>query len=75
MNLVFHGTPYPDPADPNGLAEAMGLARDPAEIFHWHVEIFPRLSRTAGFEVGTGFSINSVLPEQAAAHLRAEVGS
>ena len=67
MNLVFHGVPSferPDTFD-----------QDPADIFHWHVEIFPRLSRTAGFEVGTGFSINSVLPEEAAAMLRAEVES
>lgn len=38
--------------------------------YHWHVEILPRLTRIAGFEWGTGFYINPVPPEQAAAHLR-----
>lgn len=36
----------------------------------WHVEMFPRLGRGAGFEWGTGFYINSTPPEEAAAFLR-----
>jgi len=36
----------------------------------WHIEIFPRLTRVAGFEWGSGFYINPVPPEQAAAFLR-----
>ncbi len=38
--------------------------------YHWHIEIFPRLTTTAGFEWGTGYYINPVPPEQAAAILR-----
>jgi UDPglucose--hexose-1-phosphate uridylyltransferase len=38
--------------------------------YHWHVEVIPRLTRVAGFEWGTGFYINPVPPEQAAAFLR-----
>ena len=38
--------------------------------FHWHIEILPQLSRAAGFEWGSGFYINPVPPEQAAAFLR-----
>lgn len=38
--------------------------------YHWHLEIIPRLTRIAGFEWGSGFYINPVLPEQAAAFLR-----
>ena len=38
--------------------------------YHWHIEIFPRLTTTAGFEWGAGYYINPVLPEQAAAVLR-----
>ena len=38
--------------------------------FHWHLDIAPRLSLRAGFELGTGIEINSVAPEQAAAELR-----
>jgi len=38
--------------------------------FHWHIEITPRLYRTTGFEVGTGFYINRFAPEKAAAIIR-----
>jgi UDPglucose--hexose-1-phosphate uridylyltransferase len=38
--------------------------------YHWHIEIIPRLTKTAGFEWGTGFYINPVPPEDAAAFLR-----
>jgi UDPglucose--hexose-1-phosphate uridylyltransferase len=42
----------------------------PVPHYHWHMEIIPRLTRVAGFEWGTGFYINPVPPEQAAAFLR-----
>ena len=42
--------------------------------YHWHVEIFPRLATTAGFEWGAGYFINPVPPEQAAAILRSWPG-
>ena len=38
--------------------------------YHWHIEMFPRLTRVAGFEWGSGFYINSVSPEEAAGFLR-----
>ncbi len=38
--------------------------------FHWHIEILPRLVGLAGFEVGTGYYINTVSPETAAEKLR-----
>ncbi len=38
--------------------------------YHWHLEIIPRLTNIAGFEWGTGFYINPVPPEDAAAFLR-----
>lgn len=41
-----------------------------AEQFHWHVDIAPRLSVKAGFELGTGVDINIYPPERAAADLR-----
>ncbi len=39
--------------------------------FHWHLEFFPRLTKTAGFEWGAGDYINTVSPEDAARRLRA----
>lgn len=41
-----------------------------AEPFHWHVDIAPRLTIKAGFELGTGVDINIYPPEQAASDLR-----
>jgi len=38
--------------------------------YHWHIELVPRLVKTAGFERGTGFHINPTPPEQAARYLR-----
>lgn len=38
--------------------------------YHWHIEIMPSLTKAAGFEWGTGFYINPVPPEDAAAFLR-----
>ncbi len=41
--------------------------------FHWHIEIIPRIYRTTGFELGTGFHINRFSPEKAARILRAKI--
>ncbi len=38
--------------------------------YHWRIELTPRMTRLAGFELGTGCFINPVGPEQAAARLR-----
>ena len=54
-NYIIHTAPF----DSTELAH-----------YHWHLEIFPRISRVAGFEWGSGFYINPVQPEQAAAFLR-----
>jgi UDPglucose--hexose-1-phosphate uridylyltransferase len=40
------------------------------EYFHWHIGIIPRLTQPAGFEIGSGIFINTMLPEKAARQLR-----
>jgi UDPglucose--hexose-1-phosphate uridylyltransferase len=50
------------------LHSAPGSA--PAPAFHWYLEILPRLSVVAGFEMGTGVFVNIVAPEVAASRLR-----
>jgi len=40
------------------------------ECLHWYVSIVPRVSRTAGFELGSGMFVNSAIPEDSAAFLR-----
>lgn len=39
-------------------------------LYHWHVEIIPKLAIAAGFEMGTGTYINVTTPESAAEFLR-----
>lgn len=38
--------------------------------FHWHLEIYPRMTTLGGFELGSQIYINSVPPEDAARRLR-----
>ncbi len=42
------------------------------EYYHWHLQIIPRLTTSAGFELATGVYINTVLPEDAANYLRGD---
>jgi UDPglucose--hexose-1-phosphate uridylyltransferase len=40
------------------------------DYLHWYLAIVPRVSRTAGFELGSGMFINPSLPEECADFLR-----
>jgi UDPglucose--hexose-1-phosphate uridylyltransferase len=54
----------------NYLIHTSPLNAKSLDHYHWHFEIIPRITRTAGFEWGTGFYINPVPPEHAAQYLR-----
>ena len=54
-NLVIHTSP---------------VQEGPLDYYHWHIEFMPRLTKTAGFEWGTGFYQNPTPPEEAAKYLR-----
>jgi UDPglucose--hexose-1-phosphate uridylyltransferase len=41
-----------------------------SEYFHWYISIVPRLTQTAGFELGSGMYINASVPEEIADFLR-----
>ena len=56
-----------DPPYNYGFHQITGGAGD---HFHWHLEVYPRLSIWAGFEKNTGMFINVVSPEDAAESLR-----
>jgi UDPglucose--hexose-1-phosphate uridylyltransferase len=45
------------------------------ELFHWHIDIAPRLGFKAGFELSTGVDINIFPPERAASELRESLGA
>jgi UDPglucose--hexose-1-phosphate uridylyltransferase len=38
----------------------------------WRIVLLPRLTVLAGLELGAGIFVNTVPPEEAAAHLKAE---
>jgi len=72
LNALYRG--LADPAYNLVLHEAP--LRDSCEDYwHWHIEILPRLATAAGFELGTGIWINTVLPEHSAEYLRDYVGA
>ena len=47
-----------------------GFHMVPDVSFHWHIEVYPKLSIWAGFEKSTGVFINIFSPEEAASSLR-----
>jgi UDPglucose--hexose-1-phosphate uridylyltransferase len=57
-NLVVHSAPPEDEA---------------SRYVTWYVQIVPRLTTPAGFELATGIAVNPSLPEETAASLRAAV--
>jgi UDPglucose--hexose-1-phosphate uridylyltransferase len=38
--------------------------------YHWHIEVIPKLTRSIGFEWGTGLQIVPTFPHEAARFLR-----
>ena len=67
--LKGHDYNYLVHASPNRF-DRRGYWKTIHDDYHWHIELFPRLTITAGFEWGTGFYINPTSPEDAARILR-----
>lgn len=61
-NYIIHASPNRIPAEGHWTT----IDKD----YHWHIELFPQLIKTAGFEWGSGFYINPTPPEQAAKFMR-----
>jgi len=56
--------------DFNLTIDTVSRGDESKEYFSWHIRILPRLTTPAGFELGSGMSINTVLPEEAGEYLR-----
>jgi UDPglucose--hexose-1-phosphate uridylyltransferase len=54
-NYVIHTSPIKDEQE---------------DYYHWHLQIIPRLTTPAGFEMGSGIYINVSFPEETAQFLR-----
>jgi len=61
-NYIIHTAPNKFPRQ--------GYWQTIEDDFHWHIELLPRLVKTAGFEWGSGFYINPTPPEEAAKFMR-----
>lgn len=55
FNLIFHTAPVDD---------------EHKTYYLWHIQIIPRLTLAAGFELGSGIYINTAMPEETAAFMR-----
>jgi len=55
FNLIIHSAPLKEISN---------------NYLHWYVSVIPRVSRSAGFELGSGMFINPALPEASAEFLR-----
>lgn len=55
FNYIIHSAPAED---------------ESKNYYLWHVQILPRLTTIAGFELGSGIYISTMLPEQSAAVIR-----
>ena len=67
LRKIYYGLDNPDynlsvrtpPREANGM-----------RYYHWYVSVIPRVTRVAGFEIGSGMFINVALPEASAEYLR-----
>ena len=59
FNAVLHSAPY-------------GVTAD--AVYHWHLELVPRVLRATGFDIGTGTAVNPVSAEKATRVLRGAAG-
>ncbi len=48
---------------------------DTSKYFHWHLELLPKLTIKAGFEMGTGVNINITTPESTAEYIKEKIES
>jgi UDPglucose--hexose-1-phosphate uridylyltransferase len=62
-----------DNPDYNFIIRSAPVGDEDAKYFHWYMVIIPKLTTTAGFEMGTGIYINVTYPEQCAEFLRTTI--
>lgn len=55
FNYIIHSAPAED---------------ENKDYYLWHIQILPRLTTIAGFELGSGIYVSTMLPEQSAAAIR-----
>jgi len=56
--------------DYNYIIRSAPIGDEDARYLHWYMVIIPKITISAGFEIGSGIYINTVPPEEAAPFLR-----
>jgi len=64
LDRVLNDPPF------NYMLHTSPLQEGPSSYYHWHIEVIPKLTKTAGFEWGAGIYINPTPPEEATRFLR-----
>jgi len=59
-----------DDPDFNYVIHTASVRDENQPYYGWHLQIVPRIMTPAGFEIGSGMTINTSLPEQTAAYIR-----
>jgi UDPglucose--hexose-1-phosphate uridylyltransferase len=64
LRIALNNPPF------NFIIHTAPIGSEYDDVFHWHFEIIPKLTKIAGFEWGSGFYINPTRPEDAAAFMK-----
>jgi UDPglucose--hexose-1-phosphate uridylyltransferase len=56
--------------DFNALVQTAPLEDEAKPYYLWHLQIVPRITTMAGFELGSGMAISTMMPEESAALMR-----
>lgn len=67
LSRLYFGLDNPDY---NFIIRSSPFGVGEVSYFHWYLSIVPRLTKAAGFELGSGMYINTALPEKSAEFLR-----
>lgn len=67
LSKIYYGLGDPDL---NYVINSAPFEEKRLKGLHWYLSIMPRITKAAGFEVGSGIFINTSLPEKAAEFLR-----
>jgi UDPglucose--hexose-1-phosphate uridylyltransferase len=60
--------------DFNYIVHSAPIEDESKHYYLWHIQILPRVTTIAGFELGSGMSITTIFPEASAAFMRQVIG-
>ncbi len=67
LRKLYQGLNNPDF---NYVIDTAPIGDEETEYYLWHLRIIPRLTKIAGFEIGSGIYINPAVPEETAKFMR-----